>query len=121
MMPRARLTARVAALAVVCAVGAPVAIATASAAADGPTVRTPASERADRQGRGACGRGRDVDRSGLSRHQHLAQHDHGPVGLRRRSGHSLRPPGEKPLPGRTAPCCAWAVLEPMIPGGRSPA
>jgi hypothetical protein len=52
-MPRARLTARVAALAAVCAVGAPVAIATAPAAADrqtstpsGPTVRTPASERA---------------------------------------------------------------------------
>ena len=51
-MPRARLTARLAALAVVCAVGAAVAIATASPAADrqgtrsGPTVRTPASERA---------------------------------------------------------------------------
>jgi hypothetical protein len=57
MMPRARLTARVAALAAVCAVGAPVAIGAASVAADtrpttmpaavsGPTVRTPASERA---------------------------------------------------------------------------
>ena len=33
-MPRARLTARVAALAAVCSVGAPVAIATASADAD---------------------------------------------------------------------------------------
>jgi hypothetical protein len=52
-MPRARLTARVAALVAVCAVGAAVAIAAATAAADpgatavrGPTVRTPASERA---------------------------------------------------------------------------
>lgn len=69
-MPRACLTARVAAFAAVCAVGAPVAIATASADVDmqattrpaapvvpegttspmttvsGPTVRTPASERA---------------------------------------------------------------------------
>jgi hypothetical protein len=61
MMPRARLTARVAALAVVCAVGAPPAIATASAAADrqattvsGPTVRTPASERATVRAGGAA-------------------------------------------------------------------
>jgi hypothetical protein len=42
-MPRARLTACVAALAAVCAVGAPTA---SAAAASGPTVRTPASERA---------------------------------------------------------------------------
>jgi len=39
-MPRARLTARVAALAAVCAVGAPVAIATASAAADATATTT---------------------------------------------------------------------------------
>jgi hypothetical protein len=52
-VPRAFLTARVAALAAECAVGALLAIAIASAAADmhattvsGPTVRTPASERA---------------------------------------------------------------------------
>ena len=38
MMPRACLTARVAALAAVCAVGAPVAIATASAASERATV-----------------------------------------------------------------------------------
>jgi hypothetical protein len=53
MMPRACLIGRVAALAAVCAVGAPAATATALAAADtqvarvsGPTVRTPTSERA---------------------------------------------------------------------------
>ncbi len=52
-MLRARLTARVAAIAVVCAVGVPAAIASAPAAAGtqtttvtGPTVRTPASETA---------------------------------------------------------------------------
>ncbi len=49
-MSRAGLTARVAALAAVCAVGAPVAVATASPAptttVSGPTVRTPASETA---------------------------------------------------------------------------
>jgi hypothetical protein len=49
-MLRARLTARVAALAVVCSVGGPVTIAAAPAAARnlevGPTVRTPTSERA---------------------------------------------------------------------------
>jgi hypothetical protein len=55
-MPRARLSTQVAALAAVCAVGAPVGIAIASPAADGSgsptttvrgaTVRTPASERA---------------------------------------------------------------------------
>jgi hypothetical protein len=45
-MPRIPLIARVAALAAVCAVGASVAIVTAQAAADAPTVRTPASERA---------------------------------------------------------------------------
>jgi hypothetical protein len=53
MSPGASLAARVAALAAVCAVGAAMAMATASAGADmqattvsGPTVRTPASERA---------------------------------------------------------------------------
>jgi hypothetical protein len=45
-VPRACLTARLAALAALCAVSAPVAIATASTAVSGPTVRTPASERA---------------------------------------------------------------------------
>jgi hypothetical protein len=45
-MRRACLTARVAVLAAVCAVSAPAAITTASVAANGPTVRTPASERA---------------------------------------------------------------------------
>ena len=54
-MPRARLTARVATLAAVCALGAPAAIATASAAADGPTVRTPASERATVRAGGPAG------------------------------------------------------------------
>jgi hypothetical protein len=63
-MPRACLTARVAALAAVCAVGVPVAIATASPAAEmqattmttvsGPTVRTPASERATVRAGGAA-------------------------------------------------------------------
>jgi hypothetical protein len=64
-MPRARLTTHVAALAAVCAVGAPVAIAIASPAADGPisptttvrgaTARTLASERATvRVGGGAA-------------------------------------------------------------------
>ena len=61
-MPRARLTARVAALAAACAVGPPVAIAAASAGAgmlvtttpvSGPTVRTPASERATVRAGGA--------------------------------------------------------------------
>jgi hypothetical protein len=54
-MRRARLTARVATLAAVCALGAPAAIATASAAADGPTVRTPASERATVRAGGPAG------------------------------------------------------------------
>jgi hypothetical protein len=60
-MRRASLIAHVAALAAVCAVGAAVAIATATAAADpgataarGPTVRTPASERATVRAGGAA-------------------------------------------------------------------
>jgi hypothetical protein len=61
-VPRAFLTARVAALAAVCAVSAPLAIATASAAADmpattvsGPTVRTAASARATVRAGGPAG------------------------------------------------------------------
>ena len=107
-MPRACLTARVAALAAVCAVGAPVAIATASAAADmqattvsGPTVRTPASERATVRAGGPAAVAATSTAQGFLGISHLAEHDHRPVGLRRRSGHSLRPPGEKPLPRRT--------------------